>query len=213
MAIAHLFENKAVTDLVTSLRSRSNNASVKVIDAAFWKRGCSSLGLLRYAVLLKYSGKRKGTENLCLMDIKEAIPSVAPYSKGAEIPTDNAVRVIVGARNLSPYLGERMVATQLLDKSVFMRELLPQDLKLEIKSLTCHEAMEAAKFLGTVIAKAHAGQMDDAMRKSWHRELSRGHSRTLDAPSWLWSTVVGLAVNHEGEYLEHCRKFASNSLS
>jgi uncharacterized protein (DUF2252 family) len=30
----------------------------------------------------------------------------------------------------------------------------------------------------------------------------------LDAPSWLWSSVVALS-NHEVAYLEHCRKYAN----
>jgi uncharacterized protein (DUF2252 family) len=30
----------------------------------------------------------------------------------------------------------------------------------------------------------------------------------LDAPSWLWSSVVDLVAVHETAYLEHCRRFA-----
>jgi len=51
------------------------------------------------------------------------------------MPRDNAMRVVEGARHLSPALGERMLATRFLDHGVFMRELLPQDLKLEIERL------------------------------------------------------------------------------
>jgi hypothetical protein len=32
---------------------------------------------------------------------------------------------VEGARHLSPYLGERMVAEHVLERSVFVRELLP----------------------------------------------------------------------------------------
>jgi uncharacterized protein (DUF2252 family) len=33
----------------------------------------------------------------------------------------------------------------------------------------------------------------------------------LDAPSWLWSSIVELVKSHEGNYLEHCRKLALRS--
>lgn len=32
---------------------------------------------------------------------------------------------------------------------------------------------------------------------------------TLDAPNWLWLSVVELIGRHEVAYLEHCRKYAS----
>jgi uncharacterized protein (DUF2252 family) len=52
------------------------------------------------------------------------------------MPRDNALRVVEGARHLSPYIGKRMAAAKLLGRSIFMRGLLPQDLKLEIERLT-----------------------------------------------------------------------------
>jgi uncharacterized protein (DUF2252 family) len=39
-------------------------------------------------------------------------------------------------------------------------------------------------------------------------ELSRGRSGGLEAPSWLWSSVVELTGVHEMAYLEHCRRYA-----
>ena len=101
-----------------------------------------------------------------------------------------------------------MLAAQLAGRSVFIRELLPQDLKLEIEQLTRAEAMRAARVLGGIVGKAHARQMDVATRKTWQRDLSRSRSKSMDAPSWLWSSVVALVGIHEAAYLEHCRKFA-----
>jgi Uncharacterized protein conserved in bacteria (DUF2252) len=49
-------------------------------------------------------------------------------------------RVLAGAWHLSPALGDRMLAATLQDRSVFLRELLPQDLKFEIEHLTLDEA-------------------------------------------------------------------------
>jgi uncharacterized protein (DUF2252 family) len=71
--------------------------------------------------------------------------------------------------------------------------------------------MKAASFLAGVVGKAHARQMDAETRKRWSTELERNRSKTLDAPSWLWSSVVSLIGSHEVAYLEHCRKFATQS--
>ena len=58
--------------------------------------------------------------------------------------------------HLSPHLGKRMVAGRLEKQSVFIRELLPKDLKVEIEQLTVSNAMKAASFLAGVVGKAHA---------------------------------------------------------
>ena len=36
-------------------------------------------------------------------------------------------------------------------------------------------------------------------------------TRSLDAPTWLWSSVIDLIGIHERAYLEHCRRFALES--
>jgi uncharacterized protein (DUF2252 family) len=38
--------------------SREDNAEVKLVDAAYWMKGCSSLGRGRYAVLLNVDSKK-----------------------------------------------------------------------------------------------------------------------------------------------------------
>ena len=38
--------------------------------------------------------------------------------------------------------------------------------------------------------RAHARQMDQGTRQAWREELQRNRSKTLDAPSWLWSSVL-----------------------
>jgi uncharacterized protein (DUF2252 family) len=58
-----------------------------------------------------------------------------------------------------------------------------------------------------VLGSAHSRQMDAATRKSWCKELRRNHTRTLDAPSWLWRAVTGLLSMHERDYLNHCRLY------
>lgn len=205
-AIRDLFESHKVRRLVTSLKSRKDKARVDVLDAAYWMKGCSSLGRMRFAVLLGI-GKASKPKDFCLIDIKEATAAAAPRAPGANMPRDNAERVVTGARHLAPYLGERMMASRFLNKSVFIRELLPQDLKLEVDQLTREEAVHTAQYLAGVVGVAHARQMTRTARKEWCTLLRRDRSRRLDAPSWLWSSVVDLLADHELAYLEHCRTY------
>jgi uncharacterized protein (DUF2252 family) len=207
-SIRRLFDDENVRKLVTACKAREDDAEIEVLDAAYWMKGCSSLGRLRFAVLLSVGGKRGQSEDYCLIDIKEAIPAAAPRAVGAHMPKDNAKRVVEGARNLAPALGERMVAARVLDRQVFLRELMPQDLKVEVDRITHDEAVSAARYLAGVIGKAHARQMDAAARTAFRRGLHRQESKRLNAPSWLWSSVVDLTAAHEAAYLEHCREFA-----
>ncbi|MET0284121.1 MAG: DUF2252 family protein [Polyangiales bacterium] len=189
-----------------ALFASSEGSSTELLDAAYWMKGCSSLGKLRLALLVRvHDGDRR---TLRLVDVKEAVAAFAPRYADSQMPTVNAERVVQGARNLSPFLGERMIATRLLDRSVFIRELLPQDLKLELDELTQAEASEVARYLAQVVGRAHARQLDSAQRKSWRKELGRHRPKSIDAPSWLWGSVVELVSSHEAAYLNHCRKYA-----
>jgi uncharacterized protein (DUF2252 family) len=205
--IKRLFKQEQVRKLATMLRSRKNDARVKMLDAAYWVKGCSSLGRLRFAAVLHVGKNSKS--NLCLMDMKEAVETAAPRYGGSRMPRNNAARVIEGARHLSPFLGERMLAGKISGQPIFLRELLPQDLKIDIDQLTQHEAMKAARFLAAVVGKAHARQMDPSARRSWQKDINRRAAKSLNAPSWLWSSVVALVASHDEAYLEHCRKLAA----
>ena len=207
-AIGDLFGEEAVRKLVTSLKSRPDDAAIEVLDAAYWMKGCSSLGRLRYAVLLTIGAGNAKDDRFCLIDIKEAIPTAAPRARGAQMPKDNGKRVVEGAKHLSPALGDRMMAARLLGRSVVIRELMPQDLKVEIDRLSREEAVNSARYLAEVVGKAHARQMDAATRREFSATFKMRKAARLDAPSWLWSSVVELAAAHEAAYLEHCRRYA-----
>jgi uncharacterized protein (DUF2252 family) len=198
-AIENLFLRPQLQQLVTRLQSRSDAAPVDVLDAAYWVKGCSSLGLLRYAVLVRVDGED------CLIDIKEAARPAAPGYQRASMPRDNGKRVLSGARHMSPALGERMVAARLLDKAVFVRELRPQDMKLEIEQLNVKQAGRTAQSLAYVVGRAHGRQLDRQGRKQWAAELQRGRAKSLNVPAWLWTGVTQLLGAHEGGYLKHCR--------
>ena len=206
-ALESIFEDRSIVRLATMVKSRDDDSKVELMDSAYWMKGCSSLGLLRYAVLLEVEDKDNNSSDLCLMDVKEATESAAP-SSSPDMPTDQARRVVEGALHISPFLGERMRATSLLERPVFVRELMPQDLKLELNQFSAKEALKAASFLATVVGFSHARQMDSPTRTSWQQELKRHRTEDLDAPLWLWTAVVGLLVEHERSYLEHCRRYA-----
>ncbi|HEY3949580.1 DUF2252 family protein [Phenylobacterium sp.] len=205
-AIGVLAESESLRRLVTLLQGRPDGADVELADAAYWMKGCSSLGRLRFAVLVKV---RSGdTSETCLIDVKEAVEAAAPHAPGARMPRSQAARVVKGARALSPNLGDRMLAARLLNRAVVLRELTPQDLKLNIERLSRAEAVRAARYLAAVVGRAHARQMDRATRQAWARDLARGHSKALEAPSWLWNSLVELVGAHESAYLDYCRSYA-----
>jgi uncharacterized protein (DUF2252 family) len=161
---------------------------------------------LRLAVLIAVG--RGKAERHCLMDIKQAITAAAPHDVKIAMPEDDAERVIAGAKHLSPLLGGRMLATKVLNRSVFIRTLLPQDLKVDVERLTGDEAVGLAAFLAYVVGRGHARQLDAADRVRWAKTLRGSRTKSLDAPSWLWNSVVDLIALHEAAYLEHCRHFA-----
>jgi uncharacterized protein (DUF2252 family) len=209
--IQQLFVKDRVRRLVTALHSRDDDAEVELLDAAYWVKGCSSLGRLRFAALLGVGGEAERDGDLCLMDVKEAVQAGAPRALNIKMPQDDAERVVEGARSLSPSLGDRMLPGHFLDRPVFVRELRPQDLKVEIDRLSRAEAMKVAKFLAAIVGRAHARQMDAPTRRTWQTELSRNRQKNLDAPSWLWTSIVELVASHEAAYLEHCRRYAMNA--
>jgi uncharacterized protein (DUF2252 family) len=206
--VRRLFQMEQVRRIATCPRSRDGESDIELLDAAYWVKGCSSLGRLRIAALLRVGKNKNRDREFCLIDIKEAVKAAAPRSAASGMPRNHAERVVLGARQLVPPLGERMISASLAGKAVFIRELLPQDLKLEIDQLTREEATKAARYLSMIVGNAHGDQMDAATRRNWRKELTRNRSKSLDAPSWLWSSVVDLAIIHEAAYLDHCRKYA-----
>lgn len=210
-AIAGVVALEDVRRLVALLESRNDDASISLIDAAFWVKGCSSLGLWRAAVLVEVvdrSRKGKKRRSISLLDIKQAIEASAPWAPGKDPGFAPGERVRQGARRLAPALGQRMVAATVLDRSVFIRELLPQDLKVELEHVSAEDARAVAYYLGAVVGRAHARQMDVASRRAWRTEMATHRTRNLDAPSWLWAALVDLVAVHERAYLEHCRLYA-----
>ncbi|TFW16592.1 DUF2252 family protein [Duganella callida] len=201
-AIDQLLADPAILERIAGAANGDAPARAKVLDAAYWVKGCSSLGLLRYAVLVDFNGVRR------LIDIKEAVAATSPRYPRISMPRDNAKRVVEGASHLSPSLGQRMVARRFMERGVFLRQLMPQDLKLEIEQLGIDDAVRTASHLAYVVGRAHASQMDPGARADWLQALMAQPGKGHTTPDWLWNSVVQLVASHEAGYLEHCRKFA-----
>ncbi len=197
-----------VRQLVTSLDCRDDGAEIRLRDAAFWVKGCSSLGLWRCAALVEVVGHGRRRAGYSLLDLKEAVAPLAPPIAPELIPEHQGERVVRGALALSPTLGKRMTAGTVAGHEVFVRELMPQDLKLELSMFDDVEARATARALARITGLGHARQMDPSESAAWRKSLSEASTRSLDAPSWLWSSVVELVGVHERAYLEHCRRFA-----
>lgn len=213
-ALTAVFDDPAVARMILSLDRKDKGAAraIRLVDAAYWMKGCSSLGLLRFAAILELKSA-KGRSSYAIVDLKEAVAPIAPraaqsLTSADPMPADNAERVAAAARALSPYLGARMIPVRMLGRSFFIRELAPQDLKIEVDQFSHGEAIKAGRYLAFVVGKAHARQMDDATRQRWLAMLEADRRGAIDAPTWLWDSVVSLAGAHEAGYLEHCRRYA-----
>jgi uncharacterized protein (DUF2252 family) len=206
-AIDELVATERLHRVATAHRSRDDDAEVVVRDAANWTKGCSSLDRLRVAVLLAVKSHKSGGGSLCLIDVKGDCRRRATAHRQQNAACDNAERVVEGERHLAPYLGERVVAVRLLDRSVFLREMLPQDLKLEINQLIRPKAMKAARFLASRMGArwvrrcgANGGpRSTGAARNIGMRRFGYGRA------SWAWSPAMRRPIS------KHCRRYLAET--
>lgn len=70
-----------------------------------------------------------------------------------------------------------MTARSFFGKSVFAREVLPQDLKLELARLMADLAIKAARYLAVALGRAHTSQMDEDDRRVWLPGERRRHAK------------------------------------
>ncbi len=203
-----LVKTNEIHTLATQVAHRKSDDPVRFLDAAYWRKGCSSLGLPRYAILLDVGKRASKGRGLCLIDVKGVVPSVAPVLGHSDRRADGGARVAEGARQMTPSLGNRLIGARLGETDVFVRELRPQDLKLEFGTITPKQARQVAAYLAGVVGQAHARQLSRPDRQAWLDDLTSNWSSTVETPSWLWRSVVELVALHEKGYLEHCRRYA-----
>ncbi|WP_331313839.1 DUF2252 family protein [Methylobacterium mesophilicum] len=104
-----------------------------------------------------------------------------------------------------------MVAGHVGGTPVTVRELLPQDLKIDAEQFSRGEAVRVSRHLAAILGRAHGRQMGAADRRTWI-DAVRAPGPGPDAPGWLWSVVTDLMGAHQRGYLEHCRRIAREEL-
>jgi uncharacterized protein (DUF2252 family) len=82
------------------------------------------------------------------------------------------------------------------------------DARREAKTLGESEAVAVGQYLASVVARAHARQLDPSESAGWLEAFRKKSAPHLKAPARLWASVVDLVALHEGAYLEHCREHA-----
>ena len=165
--IQRIFKLAEVRDLITSLKDRDKNDEVEVVDAAYWMKGCSSLGRLRFAVLLGVGKKKKR--------VKAFVWSISrrPFRQEHRTPLKRLCRETMRSGssrargNCRPSLDSACWRDIFRGSLPFFVNCSPQDLKLEMDQLTRAEAIDAARFLASVVGAAHAQQMDRDAREKW----------------------------------------------
>jgi len=75
--LAEVLTAPDVSTLLLSLDRKDRDRSVKLVDAAYWMKGCSSLGLLRFAVLAGLKNAT-GRSDYALLDLKRRRPRSHP---------------------------------------------------------------------------------------------------------------------------------------
>jgi uncharacterized protein (DUF2252 family) len=207
-AVAELIQAREIRTLAASLTDAAPDSEVQVIDAAFRVAGTGSLGCSRAAALVHIGKpkKRYSDEHLRLIDIKQALPGTAIRHPDGATPSDDAERVVCGARALVPAFGDRMVAAELLGVRVVVRELMPQDRKVSLNVLKKGEAAPIARTLGAVVGRAHGRQMSANAAAEWAETIKS--DKRGRPPAWLWEALIELVAIHERAYLEHCAAFA-----
>ncbi|MGF6934875.1 uncharacterized protein (DUF2252 family) [Paraburkholderia sp. UCT70] len=112
-AVCSLFEPQSGLDMRGVLGpATTGDTRIEVLDAAFWVKGCSSLGRRRYAVLLDIDGECSAGGPPCLVDIKEMVLRLSEdFPEDPVSPVASVCRTklegIIGKRGDAPYRSER----------------------------------------------------------------------------------------------------------
>lgn len=188
--------------LAHHLFGEAADEGIEMIDAAYWVKGCSSLGSLRYAVTVRCGSR------FHLVDIKQAVSPLAEQARSLSLPLNDAERIVAGARALSPRLGLRMSAAEVSGRPVFARTLSPNDLKLEADLMMDKDAGAVAYYLGTVVGRSHGAQLTLADRLTWAGVVADGIG---EAAYWLFKAVARMLGQIEIDYLAHCRRLQTSA--
>ena len=160
-------------------------------DVAFRIAGTGSLGGLRIAVLTTGKGQ---LDNRWIFDMKVEGTPAAQVLLGApsEAP---AARVLHAAQACLEHAPRMAGTTELDDRSLFVRRLLPQEDKLDLTKLRAEELPALARYLGARLGLVHRRGATLPPRAAWtDAERSR-----------LTEHAIVIAGLHEAAYLALCK--------
>ena len=163
-----------------------------VEDVAFRIAGTGSLGTLRIAVLTRGKGE---PDNRWIFDMKaEGVPAARALLPGTE-PESPAARVLQATRACLAHPPRMAGTTELDDRSLFVRRLLPQEDKLDLTRLRPEELPDLARYLGSRLGSAHRRGATRPPPPAW----------TADEQAQLTEHAIVIAGLHEAAYLALCR--------
>lgn len=113
-----------------------------------WPPGTIPAGSRREKLWPCVTDNPSGATDYCLTDIRGVVASAAPPTPASRRrTTTHSVSSREHGASLFFQAKPALRATRLDGRPVFIRELLPQDLKIEIDYLTTKQATKAARFL------------------------------------------------------------------
>ncbi len=195
--LAELVARDDVQELVRQSDPK-HAGSVKLLDAAFRVAGTASLGGFRAALLVEVEDAPRA-DRLRVLDVKEAQPTSTPRRAGT--PKDEAERALTGARALSPAYGGRKLAVLACGHRCLLRELMPQERKVECAALEAAELADVARGLAHVVGRAHGRQLAAKEARSWCEDVSEKRVAGT-APRWFSRALAPLVGIHESAYLK-----------
>jgi uncharacterized protein (DUF2252 family) len=168
-----------------------DRAHFEIEDVAFRVAGCGSLGVLRIAVLTSGKGQ---PDSRWIFDMKEeGVPS-AQRLVGA-FDGSPAERVLTATRACLVHPPRMVGTSELDDKTLFVRRLLPQEDKLDQTQLGADELPTLARHLGALLGLVHGRGAQSVPAEPW--------SATEQAA--LTEHAIVIAGLHEAAYLALCK--------
>jgi uncharacterized protein (DUF2252 family) len=144
-------EREFAAKLVGLAAQGSERSAFRVLDVTRQFVGTGSLGLERYAVLVKGKGSRKGNR---LLVLKRAHGSAMGSGKPLPVPWESEAERVVWAQRFMQAASPLLLRVRAEEHSYTLRELQPQEDKLQIKNLEESGLESAVQDMGRLLAWA-----------------------------------------------------------
>ena len=173
----------------------------KVLDAVFRIAGTASLGLQRYALLLK-STNSKG-EKYVLLDMKESIPSsVAPFASLPQpVWNTEANRIVSVQRRMQNRSPALLSTTVFQGRSFVIQEIQPSEDKIKFSLIKkeYRSIYKAIEDMGSLTAYAHLRSSGRDGSGSADDLIAFGKDQSWQSP--LFASAAGYSKVTEENYL------------